>query len=104
MKRILLFLLIVMSSAVTSCESIGVDADAMPVTLEIFVKDTEGNNLLDYGWLDGKNVTATFKGETYDLQKDVPTRAYMPHFYGFKVTGSDLGAMLYFGPGRGHPG
>ena len=97
MKRILLFLLIVMSSVVTSCESIGVDADAMPVTLEIFVKDTEGNNLLDYGWLDGKNVTASFRGETYELQKDVPTRAYMPHFYGFKVTGSDLGAMLYFG-------
>ena len=67
MKRILLFLLIVMSSVVTSCESIGVDADAMPVTLEIFVKDTEGNNLLDYGWLDGKNVTATFKGETYRI-------------------------------------
>ena len=97
MKRILLFLLIVMSSAVTSCEIIGVDADAMPVTLEIFVKDTEGNNLLDYGWLDGKNVTATFKGETYELQKDMPTRAYMPHFYGFKVTGRDLGTMLYFG-------
>ena len=97
MKHTLLFLLIVMSSVVTSCESIGVDADAMPVTLEIFVKDTEGNNLLDYGWLDGKNVTATFKGETYDLQKDVPTRAYMPHFYGFTVTGHDLGTMLYFG-------
>ena len=58
-----------MSSVVTSCESIGVDADAMPVTLEIFVKDTDGNNLLDYGWLDGKNVIATFKGETYELQK-----------------------------------
>ena len=97
MKRTLLFLLIVISSVVTSCEIVGVDADAMPVTLEIFVKDTEGNNLLDYGWLDGKNVTATFKGETYELQKDVPTRAYMPHFYGFKVTGRDLGAMLYFG-------
>lgn len=97
MKHTLLFLLIVISSVVTSCESIGVDADAMPVTLEIFVKDTEGNNLLNYGWLDGKNVTATFKGETYELQKDVPTRAYMPHFYGFKVTGRDLGAMLYFG-------
>ena len=97
MKRILLFLLIVMSSVVTSCENIGVDADAMPITLEIFVKDTEGNNLLDYGWLDGKNVTATLKGETYELQKDVPTRAYMPHFYGFKVTGHDLGTMLYFG-------
>jgi hypothetical protein len=82
---------------VTSCEIVGVDADAMPVTLEIFVKDTEGNNLLDYGWLDGKNVTATFKGETYELQKDVPTRAYMPHFYGFKVTARDLGSMLYFG-------
>ena len=74
-----------------------VEADAMPVTLEIFVKDAEGNNLLDYGWLDGKNVTATFKGETYELQKDVPTRAYMPHFYVFKVTGRDIGAMLYFG-------
>lgn len=69
----------------------------MPVTLEIFVKDTERNNLLDYGWLDGKNVTATFKDETYELQKDVPTRAYMPHFYGFKVTGRDLVTMLYFG-------
>ena len=97
MKRTLLFLLIVISSVVTSCEIVGVDADAMPVTLEIFVKDTEGNNLLDYGWLDGKNVTATFKGETYELQKDVPTRAYMPHFYGFKVTARDLGSMLYFG-------
>ena len=97
MKRILFFLQIAISLVITSCENIGVDADAMPVTLEIFVKDTEGNNLLDYGWLDGKNVTATFKGETYDLQKDVPTRAYMPHFYGFKVTGRDLGTMLYFG-------
>ena len=97
MKRLLLFLLIIISSVVTSCENMQVDADAAPVTLEIFVKDTEGNNLLDYGWLDGKNVTATFKGETYELQKDVPTRAYMPHFYGFKVTGRDLGTMLYFG-------
>lgn len=97
MKRIIFFLLIAISSVTTSCENMQVDADAMPVTLEIFVKDTEGNNLLDYGWLDGKNVTATFKGETYELQKDVPTRAYMPHFYGFKVTGRDLGAMLYFG-------
>ena len=97
MKRIIFFLLIAISSVITSCENIGVDADAMPVTLEIFVKDTEGNNLFDYGWLDGKNVTATFKGETYDLQKDVPTRAYMPHFYGFKVIGRDLGTMLYFG-------
>ena len=97
MKRIIFFLLIAISSVVTSCENMQVEADAMPVTLEIFVKDTEGNNLLDYGWLDGKNVIATFKGETYELQKDVPTRAYMPHFYGFKVTGSDLGAMLYFG-------
>jgi len=97
MKRIIFFLLIAISSVVTSCENMQVEADAMPVTLEIFVKDVEGNNLLDYGWLDGKNVTATFKGETYDLQKDVPTRAYMPHFYGFKVTGRDLGTMLYFG-------
>ena len=97
MKRIIFFLLIAISSVVTSCENMQVEADAMPVTLEIFVKDAEGNNLLDYGWLDGKNVIATFKGETYELQKDVPTRAYMPHFYGFKVTGSDLGAMLYFG-------
>ena len=97
MKRILIFLLIAISSVITSCENLQVEADAMPVTLEIFVKDAEGNNLLDYGWLDGKNVIATFKGETYELQKDVPTRAYMPHFYGFKVTGSDLGAMLYFG-------
>lgn len=97
MRRTLLLLLIAISSVITSCENMQVDADAMPVTLEIFVKDTEGNNLLDYGWLDGKNVTATFKGETYELQKDVPTRAYMPHFYGFKVTGHDLGAMLYFG-------
>lgn len=97
MNRTLLLILTVLSFAFTSCENMQVDADAAPVTLEIFVKDTEGNNLLDYGWLDGKNVTATFKGETYELQKDVPTRAYMPHFYGFKVTGSDLGAMLYFG-------
>ena len=97
MKRIIFFLLIAISSVVTSCENMQVDADAMPVTLEIFVKDTEGNNLLDYGWLDGKNVIATLKGETYELQKDVPTRAYMPHFYGFKVTGQDLGTMLYFG-------
>ena len=97
MKRIIFFLLIAISSVVTSCENMQVDADAMPVTLEIFVKDTEGNNLLDYGWLDGKNVIATLKGETYELQKDVPTRAYMPHFYGFKVTGRDIGAMLYFG-------
>ena len=97
MRRILFFLLIAISSVITSCENMQVEADAMPVTLEIFVKDAEGNNLLDYGWLDGKNVIATFKGETYELQKDVPTRAYMPHFYGFKVTGSDLGAMLYFG-------
>lgn len=97
MKRILLFLLIAISSVVTSCENMQVEADAMPVTLEILVKDVEGNNLLDYGWLDGKNVTATFKGETYELQKDVPTRAYMPHFYGFKVTARDLGTMLYFG-------
>ena len=97
MNRTLLLILTVLSFAFTSCENMQVDADAMPVTLEIFVKDTEGNNLLDYGWLDGKNVTATFKGETYELQKDVPTRAYMPHFYGFKVTGRDLGTMLYFG-------
>ena len=97
MNRTLLLILTVLSFAFTSCENMQVDADAMPVTLEIFVKDTEGNNLLDYGWLDGKNVTATFKGETYQLQKDEPTRAYMPHFYGFKVTGRDLGAMLYFG-------
>ena len=55
MKRILLFFLIVISSVVASCESIGVDADAMPVTLEISVNDVEGNNLLDYAWLDGKN-------------------------------------------------
>ena len=97
MKRILIFLLIAISSVITSCENLQVEADAMPVTLEIFVKDADGDNLLDYGWLDGKNVTATFKGETYELQKDVPTRAYMPHFYGFKVTGQDLGTMLYFG-------
>ena len=97
MNRTLLLILTVLSFAFTSCENMQVDADAMPVTLEIFVKDTEGNNLLDYGWLDGKNVTATFKGETYELQKDVPTRAYMPHFYGFKVTDRDLGTMLYFG-------
>lgn len=55
MKRILLFCLIAIFSVVASCESIGVDADAMPVTLGIFVKDVEGNNLLDYAWLDGKN-------------------------------------------------
>ena len=97
MNRTLLLILTVLSFAFTSCENMQVDADAMPVTLEIFVKDTEGNNLLDYGWLDGKNVTATFKGETYQLQNDEPTRAYMPHFYGFKVTGRDLGTMLYFG-------
>ena len=97
MRRTLLFLLIAISSVITSCENMQVDADAMPVTLEILVKDVGGKNLLDYGWLDGKNVTATFKGETYQLQKDVPTRAYMPHFYGFKVTGHDLGTMLYFG-------
>ena len=97
MKRLLLFLLIVISSVVTSCENMQVDADAAPVTLEIFVKDAEGNNLLDYGWLDGRNVIATFKGETYELQKDALTRAYMPQFYGFKVMSRDLGPFLYFG-------
>ena len=97
MKRILLFLLIVISSVVISCENMQVEADAAPVTLEIFVMDSEGNNLLDYGWLDGKNIIATFKGETYDLQKDALTRAYMPQFYGFKVMSRDLGPFLYFG-------
>ena len=97
MKRTLLLILAALSVAFTSCESMQVDADAAPVTLEIFVKDAEGNNLLDYGWLDGKNVIATFKGETYELQKDALTRAYMPQFYGFKVTSRDLGPFLYFG-------
>ena len=97
MKRLLLFLLIIISSVVTSCENMQVDADAAPVTLEIFVKDAKGTNLLDYGWLDGKNIIATFKGETYDLQKDALTRAYMPQFYGFKVMIRDLGPFLYFG-------
>ena len=55
MKRILIFLLIAISSVITSCENMQVEADAMPVTLEIFVKDAEGNNLLDYAWLYGKN-------------------------------------------------
>ena len=96
MKRILVFLLIAISSAVTSCENIGVEADASPVTVEIFVKDAEGNNLLDYGWLDGKNVTATFKGETYQLQQ-VLTKFYLPQFYGFIVTNRNLGPMMYFG-------
>ena len=96
MKRILLFLQIAISLIVTSCENMQVDADAAPITLEIFVKDAEGNNLLDYDWLLGKNVTATFKGETYDLQTE-ETKAYMPHFYGFKVTARDLGMYLYFG-------
>ena len=97
MKRTLLLILAALSVAFTSCESMQVDADAAPVTLEIFVKDAEGNNLLDYGWLDGKNVIATFKGETYELQKDALTRAYMPQFYGFKVMSRDLGPFLYFG-------
>ena len=96
MKRILLFLQIAISLIITSCENMQVDADAAPITLEIFVKDAEGNNLLDYDWLLGKNVTATFKGETYDLQTE-ETKAYMPHFYGFKVTARDLGMHLYFG-------
>ena len=96
MKRILLFLQIAISLIITSCENMQVDADAAPITLEIFVKDAEGNNLLDYDWLLGKNVTATFKGETYDLQTE-ETKAYMPHFYGFKVTARDLGMYLYFG-------
>ena len=96
MKRILLFLQIAISLIITSCENMQVDADAAPITLEIFVKDAEGNNLLDYDWLLGKNVTATFKGETYDLQTK-ETKAYMPHFYGFKVTARDLGMYLYFG-------
>lgn len=98
MRRILLLILTALSFAITSCENMQVDADAAPVTLEIFVKDADGNNLLDYGWLDGKNVIATFKGETYELQKeDALTRAYMPQFYGFKVMGRDLGPFLYFG-------
>ena len=50
MKRILLFLQIAISLIVTSCENMQVDADAAPITLEIFVKDAEGNNLLDYDW------------------------------------------------------
>ena len=97
MRRILLLILTAMSVTLTSCENMQVDADAAPVTLEIFVNDSEGNNLLDYGWLDGKNVIATFKGETYELQKDALTRVYMPQFYGFKVTSRDLGPFLYFG-------
>lgn len=97
MKRTLLLILAALSVTFTSCENIQVEADAAPVILEIFVMDSEGNNLLDYGWLDGKNVIATFKGETYDLQKDALTRAYMPQFYGFKVISRDLGPFLYFG-------
>ena len=54
------------------------------------------NNLLDYGWLEGKNVTATFKGETYQLQQ-VLTKFYLPQFYGFIVTNRNLGPMMYFG-------
>ena len=96
MKRILLFMLMALPAVISSCESMQVDADAAPITLEIFVKDAEGNNLLDYDWLLGKNVTATFKGETYDLQT-VEAKAYMPHFLGFKVTVRDLGMYLYFG-------
>jgi len=54
MKRILLFLLIAISSVITSCENIGVDA--MPVTLEIFVKDDKSVIALvryDYSDMDG---------------------------------------------------
>ena len=96
MKRIILFILMTLPFDISSCESIQVDTDASPVTIEIYVKDADGNNLLEQNWLLGKNVTATFKGETYDLQTE-ETRAYMPHFYGFKVTARDLGMYLYFG-------
>lgn len=96
MKRIILYILITLPFVISSCESMQVDADASPVTMEIYVKDADGNNLLEQNWLLGKNVTATFKGETYDLQTE-ETRAYMPHFYGFKVTARDLGMYLYFG-------
>ena len=91
-------MLIGISSVVASCEHIYVEADARPVTLEIFVKDAQGNNLLDTEWLEGKNITATFKGETYELNREeIPTKAYMPHFYGFKVSCRDLGTFMYFG-------
>ena len=96
MKRIILYILITLPFVISSCESMQVDADASPVTMEIYVKDADGNNLLEQNWLLGKNVTATFKGETYGLQTE-ETRAYMPHFYGFKVTARDLGMYLYFG-------
>ncbi len=96
MKRIILYMLMTLPFVIGSCESMQVDADASPVTMEIYVKDADGNNLLEQNWLLGKNVTATFKGETYELQI-VEAKAYKPHFYGFKVTARDLGMYLYFG-------
>ena len=95
MKRTLLFLLTAISLAVTSCEYIQSDTDVEAITLEMFVHDNKWNNLLEKEGFDAKDITATFRGETYELKEE--TKAYTPEFEGFIIKSNKKGRYLYFG-------
>ena len=79
-------------SAWSSCssdddDSDGWDVDWAPAEILISVKDMYGNDLLDT--LSNSCVvdvmTATFKGETYQIRKNFPeyTRVYLAQWHGF---------------------
>ncbi len=88
---------VVLLMAFVACDSFeGKIWDISPVVLRVYVQNGKGENLLEQNWLDGKKVTATFKGETYELQP-ARTKYYMPYFYGFVLENWGNGQFLYFG-------
>lgn len=98
MKRVLLYSLAILSIVFSSCDGIipMVMADADSIDLQIFIKDATGANLIEQHKLDDMKISATFKGEVYEL-KFADAKVYLPIFYGFKVASRGNGEFLYFG-------
>lgn len=100
MKRIV-FLAMLALGVLTACdnESGGGDDmiwDLVPVTFNIYLSDSEGQDLLDSRYQDNliKDVSASYEGEEYPLiteqeyyenQSKAQTRYYMPRFFGLML-------------------
>lgn len=103
MKRLSFFCLLFISIMLSGCGNSGMTWDIAPVDLRIYVQDIQGNDILNEknpNNILSNDIKLTFNGEEYpvDNDEDPLNRAYLAHFYGFKIGNTLEGKhFLYFG-------
>ncbi|MFI3240540.1 MAG: hypothetical protein R3Y22_08140 [Bacteroidales bacterium] len=108
MRNLSIYCLLFVSITLSSCKG-GVDWDIAPVTLQIYVQDSDGNDLLNENTPNNilsNDIKVTYNDEEYRVtsedEEEILNRAYLAHFYGLELTRTISGEYyLFFGEFNG---